>query len=685
MGVPALFRWLASKYPKITYPVQEDPPGEQTSEYLRGVNWKGPNPNGFEVDNLYLDMNGIVHPCCHPEGRPPPPTEEAMMSEIESYLDRIVSMVRPRKLIYMAVDGVAPRAKMNQQRARRFRAAFEASAKEKALEVETELLSAPFDSNCITPGTQFMEKLTLTLRRYLSDRIESCKAWKNLTVVLSDWSVPGEGEHKIMQFIRSQRSIKEYDANATHVIYGLDADLIMLTLATHELRFRILREDVFHEEQRRFSNCPLCKKRGHYATDCPQGPTPANGPLVVGKPFIFLDVAVLREYLERDLRDSRNIPSTADLERLIDDWVFLCYLIGNDFLPHLPSLDVREGAIDTLVRLYQENFINCGGYLTRDGYVYLDRIQPILTELGKLEEQIFKERREKDLRRESNRKRKEQQNSADSVSTAASDTNELEPDTIKLWESGCKDRYYQQKMNFSASEAEPIKAMVHNYVQGLCWVLAYYYQGCASWSWYYGYHYAPFASDFLEVAQFSPVEFQQGFPFSPFEQLMAVLPPASKGLLPEQFHWLMIEERSAILDFYPTEVPIDRNGKKFDWQGVVLLPFIEHNRLLENVREVYSSLSELQLSRNNPGMNFVFSSSLKVARRAIFGEFERCENSLVRYQEPSFPPGHRFRAMRLKAATAPDAVLAREDFSKAGDSSNKRAWSFYDGPRKRQF
>lgn len=193
---------------------------------------------------------------------------------------------------------------MNQQRARRFRSAKDAgieaeSALESALKAKTiELQSSgekgksletildefkqglvakpgKWDSNAITPGTPFMEKLAAALRYWVGYKLNTEPGWRDLKVIISDATVPGEGEHKIMEFIRSQRGDTTYNPNTSHCIYGLDADLIFLGLATHEPKFKLLREDVFRQN----------KTAGNQK-----------------KPFIWLNIDILREYLREDLR-----------------------------------------------------------------------------------------------------------------------------------------------------------------------------------------------------------------------------------------------------------------------------------------------------------------------------------------------------------------------------------------------
>lgn len=213
-----------------------------------------------------------------------------------------------------------------------------------------------------------------------------------------------------MEFVRSQRASPEHDPNTRHVIYGLDADLIMLGLGTHEPHFRVLREDVFFQESKA-RTCRVCNQKGHKAEECTGQVKEKVGEFgdqekaVALKPFIWLHVSILREYLAAEL-DVPGCPFKFDLERAIDDWVFMCFFVGNDFLPHLPSLDIRDGAIDTLMSLWRENLPVMGGYVTKDGHVNLERAQFILDGLAKQEDGIFRRRKQQEDRRNDNAKRR---------------------------------------------------------------------------------------------------------------------------------------------------------------------------------------------------------------------------------------------------------------------------------------
>ncbi|XP_032829989.1 5'-3' exoribonuclease 2 isoform X1 [Petromyzon marinus] len=710
MGVPAFFRWLSKKYPSIVVNCVEEKLREVNGVRIP-VDTSKPNPNEVEFDNLYLDMNGIIHPCTHPEDKPAPKNEDEMMVAIFEYIDRLFSIVRPRRLLYMAIDGVAPRAKMNQQRSRRFRASKEGqemTADKKRIREEIlqkggflppEEAKERFDSNCITPGTEFMSNLAKCLRYYVAERLNSDPGWRNIAVILSDASVPGEGEHKIMDFIRRQRAQPNHDPNTHHCLCGADADLIMLGLATHEPKFTIIREEFKPNQQR---PCALCSQFGHELKDCEGLPREKQGkhdefadlPPGSEQDFIFLRLNILREYLERELTMA-SLPFPFDLERSIDDWVFMCFFVGNDFLPHLPSLEIREGAIDRLVGIYKNVVHRTGGYLTNSGYVNLERVQLVMEALGEMEDAIFKKRRTDDLdfkRRQKDRKKRMKRDrpafipggqfsprplgggggggwrggrggsnpihnprqTAYEMRTQGRDYNNMsaaqslkssmygqspapshsgnssfssgggtpspsgkrpledsddepEPeDNVRLWEDGWKQRYYRQKFDVDDGDTGFTDKVARAYVHGLCWVLRYYYQGCASWQWFYPFHYAPFASDFHNVASM-PSDFATDTkPFKPLEQLMGVFPEASGNFLPVTWRKLMSNPDSKIIDFYPDDFSIDLNGKKYAWQGVALLPFVDERRLRAALADVYPDLSVDESRRNSLGSDVLF-------------------------------------------------------------------------------
>ncbi|KAH7135413.1 XRN 5'-3' exonuclease N-terminus-domain-containing protein [Dendryphion nanum] len=763
MGVPAMFRWLSQKYPKIISAVIEERAKEIDGEKVP-VDRSKPNPNGEEFDNLYLDMNGIVHPCSHPEDKPAPKTEADMMLAIFEYTDRVVGMARPRKILYLAVDGVAPRAKMNQQRSRRFRAAKEAKEKDdekaeflKMLNAQKakrgeditsleQVIEKTWDSNAITPGTPFMFLLAESLQYWCAYKFTTDPSWADLKVIISDASVPGEGEHKIMNFVRSQRALPTHDPNTRHVIYGLDADLIMLGLATHEPHFRVLREDVFFDSGKEKS-CQRCGRKGHMMNQCS---FPDDGKKLTEeeaneewqqsehppKPFIWLHVNVLREYLAVEMdHPQRSFPY--DLERALDDWVFMCFFVGNDFLPHLPSLEIRDQGIDTLTGIWRDLVPSMPDYVTKDGFPDMKRVQQIMLQLGSREAGIFRKRKEHSDRQAAKRAQREaqrdggrnrrnegagppskkvkedtntylnagvpffspgdaQSNAVRSVhedmlanrnqenksaasklkelmksktgestevtqeaessstpttlatsgkrkadeiedtdngtpgrstpvvqetSTPKNKDGEMPEDTIKLWEPGYEERYYEQKFQVAPDDIAFRHKVAREYAKGLCWVLAYYMQGCPSWTWYFPYHYAPFAADFVGVEELDPRDFSKGKPFKPYEQLMGVLPAASNHAIPEPFRILMSDPNSPIVDFYPVDFPIDLNGKKFAWQGVAILPFIDATRLLDAMNTKYPELSEDEHRRNELGRETLMFSQENQLFKIVENEF----------------------------------------------------------------
>ena len=178
--------------------------------------------------------------------------------------------------------------------------------KEKAERNGKEMPAEPaFDSNCITPGTVFMHRLNEQLKYYISKKISEDSAWRDVSVILSGYDTPGEGEHKIMEYIRNAKSSPNYNPNTRHCLYGLDADLIMLGLVSHEPHFVLLREEV------KF------------------GPARKKAPKETKQTFIMLHLSLLREYLNYEFKElDGKLQFPFDFEKCLDDYVLLSYFIG---------------------------------------------------------------------------------------------------------------------------------------------------------------------------------------------------------------------------------------------------------------------------------------------------------------------------------------------------------------------
>uniref|UniRef100_A0A8C5SGQ9 5'-3' exoribonuclease 1 n=1 Tax=Laticauda laticaudata TaxID=8630 RepID=A0A8C5SGQ9_LATLA len=585
MGVPKFYRWVSERYPCLSQVVKE----HQIPEF----------------DNLYLDMNGIIHQCSHPNDDDVHfrISEDKVFADIFHYLEVLFRIIKPRKVFFMAVDGVAPRAKMNQQRGRRFRSAREAEDKiKKALE-KGEILptESRFDSNCITPGTEFMARLHEHLKYFVNMKISTDKSWQGITVYLSGHETPGEGEHKIMEFIRSEKTKPDHDPNTRHCLYGLDADLIMLGLTSHEPHFSLLREEV------RFGG-----KKSQRAS-APEETT-----------FHLLHLSLMREYIDYEfspVKDKISFPY--EIERIIDDWILMGFLVGNDFIPHLPHFHINHDALLLLYRTYMTTLPELGGYINESGHLNLPRFEKYLIKLSDFDREHFSEifvdlkwfeskvgnkylNEAAGIAAEESKKQKNLKenviclNALEKTDNGNVETskNELEDDGLFEAEfRQYKRTYYMTKLGVEVVSNDFLADQAKCYVQAIQWILHYYYHGVQSWSWYYPFHYAPYLSDICNIGELK-IHLDLGKPFMPFEQLLAVLPAASKDLLPKCYQHLMTSDESPIIEYYPTEFKTDLNGKQQEWEAVVLIPFIDEKLLLEAMAPCNKLLKAEEKQRN---------------------------------------------------------------------------------------
>jgi len=492
MGVPKFFRWLSERYPLINQKIFEK----------------------SEFDCFYLDMNGIIHTCFQKIASEQNFNKDILFQKIFDYTEYLYTIIHPKKLLYLAIDGVAPRAKMNQQRSRRFRAIKD---NEKKSDFDhRNRLNLTLDSNCITPGTSFMAELSYAFKIWLEKKIKTDIEWQTgCDIIFSGAEVPGEGEHKIMNFIRKLKNLKNNpDLILSHCLYGLDADLIMLGLVSHEKNFTLLREKLA------WKGTSNVKEGYNYEFE----KSPSDD-------FHLLEISLLREMLYLEFRPREFLDQDYNMERIVDDFVFMCMLIGNDFLPGIPHLDIGYGGLNLLVRSYKEIQKHIHGYLTNKSKIHVGRAELFFEKLSVESEELYFLNKGNDIE------------------------NNLCSNDYKM-------EYYVKKLNCSVSNnKERINDLIQTYIEGLHWCLYYYHKGCPSWNWFYPEYYAPLASDLKSLKKIK-IKFKKGKPFEPLVQLLAVLPPNSRNLLPISFSRLMVKKDSPVIDYYPLEYKIDMNGKK---------------------------------------------------------------------------------------------------------------------------
>jgi 5'-3' exoribonuclease 1 len=300
MGIPFFFKYLFNKYKDIITQVKD-----------------GKRPLAVKIDNYFIDLNAIIHPVCqkfYPREenvyKPKrllhntqqfPISNKMIYSEVCKELENRISIIQPQKRIYIAIDGVAGVSKITQQRQRRFM----------SVKSKTDEEFKKFDSNSITAGTEFMNGLSRYIDVYLKRKIQT---WTHLTeIIFSNDRHPGEGEHKLIDYIRKFFDILLQNKE-TICIDSPDADLFMLALGTKYPYIYIFRNNIY--------NFLECK-------------------------YFLVDINQLKINLLEELKQTDDTD-----DNIIDDFLFISMWFGNDFVANIHCLEMNQENMDTLLSIY---------------------------------------------------------------------------------------------------------------------------------------------------------------------------------------------------------------------------------------------------------------------------------------------------------------------------------------------
>lgn len=484
MGVPAFYKNITKKFPKCIRESKD-----------MGGNMK-----------LFFDFNGLIHTIIN-NGTPEQlQNNKWIFQMIVEYFDYIMDFIKP-VFTMVAIDGVCPRAKMCQQRVRRFK-----SAKER-------LDSNSFDRNCISPGTPWMKDLCKFLENHF-------KSYNNLVFYGAD--VPGEGEHTIFKYIKED---EDCDENTRYIVYGLDADLIMLSFVAAKKSIFLLRERQSFDK--------------NFVSDKVM--------------FNFLDIDELRFGLVQYTTFEYGM-KILDEQQYLDDFVFFTFLLGNDFVPHMNSLSIHNGGIDLLIKNYVTMRKRTNSFL-----VSRETMKMNTKALCNMLKYVVKE--ENNLVVKNAKK------------IYVEKSKQLNYDN-RYW----KQNYYYHF--FHNDEPKYIEKICKTYCQIVSWTFFYYFEGCPSWRFSYNYRAAPCLSDvydYLTNIDLNTFNFTEtDMPYTQNQQLMMILPPKSRNLIPQKYQSLIDNE---LVEFYPLDFKYEVVDKIVDWMHEPIIPEMDDELILEYVKD----------------------------------------------------------------------------------------------------
>jgi len=573
MGVPKYFAWLIKNYKKNNIVFQK----EKTQ--LEPIDW------------LLIDTNCLLHPKSFEvlaeeqlkDNINFKSLQNKMMNTSIEYIEKLIEYVKPEIGVYIAIDGPVCCAKIKQQRQRRFRSVHDKTLYDKIKNKHNKPINYYWNNSAISPGTKFMEKLHHKILKWA----EEYKKKNNIKIIYSSSNVPGEGEHKLLEFIKENNK-KDY----TYVTYGLDADLIFLMLVTKSDKIYLLREAQQFESKSSKDQ------------------------------LNFVSIKLLKDCIYDTFNNNKdkNTNIVFNKDRIINDFIFLCYFLGNDFLPHILALDIAKNGIEYLINEYINTFTEHFSYMVSDISYLLSDTNYILSEdttqinqkfLGILLSKLARDE-EAILTKNYAKIRKPRYQGSDKYEEELFKIENLlfkieDPIGIGI-NSDYRINYYKHYFDVNVDELEEfVEKLVKNYLIGVRWVAHYYFQKNPDWFWYYTYDYPPFITDISKyLINMNEIKFNVNNAMTPLEQLLIILPSQSKYLLPTNFGKLTTNSKSTLAHLYPNDFEIDFLYKRRYWEGIPRLPPMEIKLVRYIYKKYKNELSNEEIERNRLDQIIIF-------------------------------------------------------------------------------
>jgi len=590
------------------------------------------------VNNLYMDCNSLIYDAV--KNNPtfdksrPREYETGLIKMVCSKIDYYVDFLKPTSRVFIAFDGVAPVAKLSQQRDRRYKSWYTAQIQR---DIEGAGYKEAWNTSAITPGTNFMRQLNEEVVEYFDKKTQnsSNNGGKTLEYIISSSSEPGEGEHKIFDYMRMYPEYHNSPDTVT-LVYGLDADLIMLTLN----HLHITKNLYLFRETPEFikSVDSTLDANKDYLLDIPEL---ANS-IVKYIHNVEPDTEVsIRDTTEA--RESTKLKGGCDKDtNRITDYILMCFLLGNDFMPHFPALNIRTVGIDILLNVYRETLGRTNKYLTEGNKIVWKNVHEFIEHIAKQEDTLLTEEHKKrdkfarrfgdnssgggnnkmnnmrDNRFERNVFNRELNKNQKNDKKVLHDTEEVlgeganiqqiddllmlpmkERSVEKYINPFSKDweyRYYKALFDVEITD-DRRKQICINYLEGLEWTFHYYIAGCIDWKWCYNYHYAPLFKDLVKYIPHMDTQFlkrKQKEPIEDLVQLCYVLPRQNLNLLPVEVNIVLLQRLGHL---YGDDYEFKWAYCRYFWESHAELPRL-HIETLENI--VFEAKNKRTFATSNP-------------------------------------------------------------------------------------